>query len=138
MWSACKSKLLSFKNTSLYVSCDKKMVKKWGFVSCIFLYQTRHVTYSTIWTFIDIIPDVSCNLFHHLEFHWHYTIFCEIMSSHFNTSLPIQEETFTNQCQISIIHRSVKFTFSMLAVTVYTSLYFSTQFLKSYKDQNIT
>lgn len=48
-----------------------------GFCSPAFTYTRPDTScnFSTIWTFTDIIQDVSCNLFHNLEFHWHYTIF---------------------------------------------------------------
>lgn len=63
-------------------------IKKWlkmGFCSPAFTYTRSDTScnFSTIWTFTDIIPDVSCNLLHNLEFRWHYTIFCANMSSHF-------------------------------------------------------
>lgn len=79
------------------------------------------VTYSTMWNFTDIIP-----------------YFCEKIYSHLSSSINIVEEAFANQCQNSIIHRSVKLTSSMLAFTIYFPLYFSVQFLISHRDQNVT
>lgn len=78
------------------------------------------VTYSTIWNFTDIIP-----------------YFCGNISTHLNTSTPILEETFVNQCQNLIIHRSVKIAFSTLAFTVSFSVYFSAQFLVGHKKDGI-
>lgn len=78
------------------------------------------VIYSTIWAFANIIPHT-----------------CENISTHLNTSGPIQEET-CQPVQELIIHRSVKFTYSMLSLTLYFSLNFSEQVLISHENQILT
>lgn len=99
---------------------NDKMIAKNVFFSLHLAIPEVSVTYSTIWNFTDIIP-----------------YFCGNISTHLNTSTPILEETFVNQCQNLIIHRSVKIAFSTLAFTVSFSVYFSAQFLVGHKKDGI-
>lgn len=112
-----KFKIKLFKRITFY---NDKMIAKNVFFFLHLAIPEVSVTYSTIWNFTDIIP-----------------YFCGNISTHLNTSTPILEETFVNQCQNLIIHRSVKIAFSTLAFTVSFSVYFSAQFLVGHKKDGI-
>lgn len=50
----------------------------------------------------------------------------------------LYQRKLANQCKKLIIHRSVKFTYSMLSLTLYFSLNFSEQVLISHENQILT